>query len=75
MIDLFNQTSLLALIILPLLGVVLLMLIPSGYKDVIRYSALAISTIVSLIALFVYLCKGFSRPGRYNALLYSLVSF
>ena len=71
MIDLFNQTSLLALIILPLLGVVLLMLIPSGYKDVIRYSALAISTIVSLIALFVYLSFDHSIQGYQLLYTYS----
>jgi len=71
MIDLFNETSLLALIILPLLGVVLLMLIPSTYKDVVRYSALAISTIVSLIALLVYLSFDHSIQGYQFLYTYS----
>ena len=71
MIELFNETSLLALIIFPLIGVVLLMLIPSQYQDVIKYSSLAISSVVSLIALLVYLNFDHSIEGYQFLYTYS----
>ena len=71
MIELFNESSLLALIIFPLIGVVLLMLIPSQYQDVIKYSSLTISSVVSLISLLVYFSFDHSIQGYQFLYTYS----